>query len=217
MDSATRDRLGPAKRLHAAAGVPVAAILLVALSAGLAAQPSPAGGRSVPQPGDRVAVVPFTNISGSPADDWIGAGFAETVAVDLERVARLATVDGGLADGLSAREAGRRLGAQWVVAGAYQRVGERVRITARLVHVETGAVSRTANVTGPLGELFALQDRIAAALAADRPAPAAGRGVAPPAPAPPPGVVLPEGARPAPPAAPPHRGRPASRRALPPA
>ena len=201
MNSAARDRLGPAKRLHAAAGVPVAAILLVALSAGLAAQPSPAGGRSVPQPGDRVAVVPFTNISGSPADDWIGAGFAETVAVDLERVARLATVDGGLADGLSAREAGRRLGAQWVVAGAYQRVGERVRITARLVHVETGAVSRTANVTGPLGELFALQDRIAAALAADRPAPAAERGVAPPAPAPPPGVVLPEGARPAPPAA----------------
>ena len=33
-----------------------------------------------------VAVIPFSNISGDPADDWIGAGIAETVTADLERL-----------------------------------------------------------------------------------------------------------------------------------
>ena len=174
-----------------AAGTVVLAILLVALSSGVAAQAPPAAERLVPQPGERVAVLPFVNISGLPADDWIGAGFAETVAVDLERVAGLAAVDSGDARGLLPREVGRRLGTPWVVSGAYQRVGERVRITARLVHVETGAVSRTANVTGRLRELFTLQDRIAAVLADDGPAAVADQAAAPPQPGPPPGVVLP--------------------------
>ena len=178
----------------------VLAILFVALSASLGAQAPPNSDRIVPQPGDRVAVVPFTNISGLPADDWIGAGFAETVAVDLERIANVTTVDGGVADGLPPREVGLRLGTGWVVAGAYQRIGERVRITARLVHVETGAVSRTANVTGPLGELFALQDTIAGALARDHPASITEQAVTPPEPAPAP-VIGPPGRRPAPPAA----------------
>ena len=186
---------------RAAAGVSVAAILLVALSASLAAQASPAGASIVPRPGERVAVLPFVNISGMPMDDWIGSGFAETVAVDLERVANLAAVDSGDARGLLPREVGRLLGTPWVVSGAYQRVGDRVRITARLVHVETGTISRTANVTGQLRELFTLQDRIAAAMAEDGPAAVAEQAVVPPAPPAPPGIVLPERARPARPAA----------------
>ena len=177
------------------------ALLLVALPAALAAQ-GPAGAeRLVPQPGERVAVLPFVNISGMPMDDWIGSGFAETVAVDLERVANLAAVDSGDARGLLPREVGRLLGTPWVVSGAYQRVGDRVRITARLVHVETGTISRTANVTGQLRELFTLQDRIAAAMAEDGPAAVAEQAVIPPPPPAPPGIVLPERARPARPAA----------------
>ena len=180
-----------------ARGAAALALLLVAVSATLAAQEPVVAERLVPQPGERVAVLPFVNISGLPDDDWIGAGFAETVAVDLERVASLAAVDSGDARGLLPREVGRRLGTPWVVSGAYQRVGERVRITARLVHVETGTVSRTANVTGRLRELFTLQDRIAAAMAEDGPAAVADQAVTPPAPAPPAGIVLPGRDRPA--------------------
>ncbi len=183
------------------------ALLLAAMPAMAAAQGPVGAERLVPQPGERVAVLPFVNISGLADDDWIGAGFAETVAVDLERVAGLAAVDSGDARGLLPREVGRLLGTPWVVSGAYQRVGERVRITARLVHVETGTVLRTANVTGRLRELFTLQDRIAAAMAEDGPATVADQAAAPPAPATPPGppgrpgIVLPGRDRPAPPAA----------------
>ena len=41
-----------------------------------------------------VAVLPFTNISGSPSDDWVGAGIAETVSADLSRLGMASVVAG---------------------------------------------------------------------------------------------------------------------------
>ena len=35
---------------------------------------------------DVIAVVPFVNISGDPADDWIGSGIAVTVVADATRI-----------------------------------------------------------------------------------------------------------------------------------
>ena len=72
----------------------------------------------------RVAVLPFTNISGQPDDEWIGAGIAESIRADL--VGEPSTVIVGqdvrqaTADLLAA---GRRLDAVRVVGGSYQRVG----------------------------------------------------------------------------------------------
>ncbi|MEE3201924.1 MAG: hypothetical protein VX262_01365, partial [Acidobacteriota bacterium] len=37
-------------------------------------------------PPDRVAVIPFVNITGNTADDWIGIGIAETITAELERL-----------------------------------------------------------------------------------------------------------------------------------
>ncbi|MCY4026274.1 MAG: hypothetical protein OXH75_08175 [Acidobacteria bacterium] len=53
---------------------------------------------------------------------------------------------------------------RWFVAGSYQRQGTRMRITARVVEVGTGAVVQTSIVDGPARELFSLQDRLAADL-----------------------------------------------------
>ena len=130
--------------------------------------------RSAPPGG--VAVAPFLNISAEPADDWMGTGIAETVSADLERldgvwvVAREAL--GGEMAGAAfdprnddaeraARAASRRLGAGWLVAGGYQRLGDRMRITARVVDTATGAVAAGVKVDGAVGDLFALQDRVA--------------------------------------------------------
>ena len=154
-------------RSLSASALSLVAVLLAASPAASAAQEPAAPDRRMPRPGDRVAVVSFINITGAPEDAWIGAGIAETVAVDLERVASLAAVRGGPAVGRSTVEVGRGLGTPWVVAGGYQRIGDRIRITARLVDVSGGTVVRTANVAGPLDELFALQDRVAGALMQD--------------------------------------------------
>jgi hypothetical protein len=52
------------------------------------------------------------------------------------------------------------VGATHVVVGGFQRAGEQVRITARLVTVETGVVDGSAKVTGDLTNIFALQDGV---------------------------------------------------------
>ena len=98
----------------------------------------------VAQSTNTVTVTPFVNLSAQPSDDWIGAGIAETVASDLER--RGMTV------------VGEESGALWRVVGAYQRMGDLVRITARLIETETGAVHQSGTVDGTLTDLFELQD-----------------------------------------------------------
>ena len=128
-----------------------------------------------PEPGERVLVVAFTNITGAPADAWIGEGIAETVSTDLERLQGLAVVGHRALpslDDAAMIDAGRRLGAQWVLGGGYQHVAERLRLTAQLVHVDTARVVYTAKVDGVIGDLFELQDRLVAALTGGAPAPA---------------------------------------------
>jgi tetratricopeptide (TPR) repeat protein/predicted Ser/Thr protein kinase len=120
-----------------------------------------------------VAVMTFSNITREPADDWIGTGIAETVSSDLKNIHGLTIIgrarvydalrnlstDAHLKDSL-AIDIGHRLGATWVVVGGYQRIGDRVRITANFVEVATGEVRRTVKVDGRIDDIFALQDKI---------------------------------------------------------
>lgn len=122
-----------------------------------------------------IAVMTFVNISKDASDDWIGSGMAETVTADLKRVQGLAVIgrermydalkhlragEVREVDDRIAIEVGRVLGASWIVAGGYQRVGGQIRMTARLVDITTGALATTVKIDGLLTELFALQDRI---------------------------------------------------------
>ena len=103
--------------------------------------------------GQGVAVHVFANVSGTAADAWFGAGIAETLSAALE--SNGIPVLRGAAGGPPAD------GARWTISGGYQRLEERLRITARLADTSTGAVVRTAIVDGAVAELFALQDRLA--------------------------------------------------------
>ncbi len=169
----------------------------------LAPVAAPAG--QAPASGDTVAVVAFANITGAAEDDWIGFGIAETITADLagsgtvsvvgndavNAALRQARVDPGAVDlsDTPAVQAGRTLGARWVISGGFQRLGQQVRLTARIVDVATAAVRHATTVDGMLGELFDLQDRLSAdlrsglsapspAMAANLPSP----GLAPPSP-----------------------------------
>ncbi len=147
------------------------------LSASVAAQSAPVGTseRVAGRPlvlSDSVAVVPFANVSRDAADEWIGDGIAETIIADLETLGGLsviartrvqaalparpeATLDDDLATTL-----GRRLDARWVITGGYQRLGDQVRITARLIDTRESNIARTVKLDGGFEEIFDLQDRI---------------------------------------------------------
>ena len=128
---------------------------------------------------ERVAILPFGNISGVPDDDWIGAGIAEALSVEFqgrsafdvigrERVSETMRIM-GVPDTRPAEsgillEVGRRVGARWVVSGGYQRLGDQLRITGRLVDVSIRMAVRGAKVDGAIDDLFELQDRLATGL-----------------------------------------------------
>lgn len=122
-----------------------------------------------------VAVMTFANITGEPRDEWIGSGIAETVTSDLKKVRGLSVIGrertfevlkdlstGQLSDfdETVAIDIGRRLAASWILGGGYQRIGELIRITARVIDVNTGEVVRTVKIDGNISEIFALQDKI---------------------------------------------------------
>ena len=153
--------------------------MLSGVPAAVRAQPAPGAANETSgaslDPG-AVAVLPFANISGDPSDDWIGAGIADTISADLgprwvvSVIAREALSEQGAAAGLpddaAARQVARRLGVAWTVTGSFQRVGDQIRVVARVADVETGVVRRTVTLDGTGDELFALQDRIVADLEA---------------------------------------------------
>ncbi len=122
-----------------------------------------------------VAVLTFANLTGTPADEWVGQGMAESLTTDFAKVRGLRTISreqifdaqrsagshlGRVVDERQSIELGRRLGATWVVSGAVQRLGERVRITAQTINVEAGRTVSATKLDGMMNEIFELQDRL---------------------------------------------------------
>jgi non-specific serine/threonine protein kinase len=132
-------------------------------------------GAAVTKLENAVAVMTFTNITKEPADDWIGSGIAETVTADAKKIRGMTVIgrerifetlknlsSGQLAqsDEVIAIDLGRHLGARWILAGGYQKIGEMIRITARIIDVRTGEIVKTVKIDGKIAEIFDLQDKI---------------------------------------------------------
>ena len=121
-------------------------------------------------PPDRIAVIPFANITGNTADNWIGIGIAETLTAELERATSQTVIrinDARLqnnSDQEALATVGRELNARWIVSGTYQRMGDQLRLTGRLVESTSGDVVRSARIDGRFDELFTLQDQLVAEL-----------------------------------------------------
>jgi len=138
----------------------------------------PTGERRADEP-PAIAVMTFGNTTREPVDDWIGSGIAETVTADLRGARGVAIIgrtqvhdaikhlSGPSLERVAEHQAieiGRRLGASYIIGGAYQRLGALIRITAELVDVRSATLVRTVKIDGKVDDLFALQDRVVAAM-----------------------------------------------------
>jgi serine/threonine-protein kinase len=126
-----------------------------------------------------VFVLDFTNITGAPDIEWLSSGIAETVGVDLKKIAGIRVVGSdpatrqrvgavrrsGPLDAETARELGQSLGARWVVWGGFQKSGARIRLTPHFGDTETGEIVSAEKIDGDMEEIFALQDYIVTKLA----------------------------------------------------
>lgn len=118
-----------------------------------------------------VAVLPFDNLSGEADQSYFADAVVEEITATLSRVkdffviARNSAFSYKARGSTDVRQVGRELGVRYIVEGSVRRVGERVRITAQLVEAETGNHIWSTRVDGAVGDLFDLQDRIAAEVA----------------------------------------------------
>lgn len=116
-----------------------------------------------------LAVLPFRPLSAKPHDDLFELGLAETLITRLSysrelRVSALASSHHLGREVPDPIEAGRRLGAAYVVDGSMQQADGNVRVNVRLLSVADGAAAYAGTFDVGVDHVFALQDRISAAV-----------------------------------------------------
>ncbi len=127
-------------------------------------------GRADPPDVRSVGVIGFANLSGNKDNEYFSEGVTQEITAALAKVPglRVASQAAGAAAAARAPDAralGRMLGVETVLLGSVQRVGEHVRISARLVNTADGFQIWSDKYDGELKDVFALQDNIARAIA----------------------------------------------------
>jgi TolB-like protein/class 3 adenylate cyclase/Tfp pilus assembly protein PilF len=117
-----------------------------------------------------IVVLPFTNLSGDPAQDYFADGITENLTTDLSRLSGSFVIARNTAftfkgKSVDAKEIGKELGVRYVLEGSVQRDQNQVRVSAQLVDAETGGHLWAERFDRPLSNLFSMQDDIVASLA----------------------------------------------------
>jgi adenylate cyclase len=133
-------------------------------------QGAPAAGGSGAAGGDRLAVLPFANISPDPRDAYFSDGLTEEVISALSelpglRVIARTSVDPYRATPRPVAQVGAELGVRWVLEGSVRKDGSRLRFTAQLVDATTQVRVWAGKYDRELVDLFALQSELARQIA----------------------------------------------------
>jgi adenylate cyclase len=112
-----------------------------------------------------IAVLPFTNMSDDPDQDYFADGIVEDITTALSRVRALFVIARNSSFTYKGRavdvtRVGRELGVRYVLEGSVRKAGTRVRVSGQLIDASTGAHLWADRMDGALDDIFALQDRI---------------------------------------------------------
>ena len=112
-----------------------------------------------------IAVLPFTNMSGDPEQEYFADGMAEEILTALSHCNSLFVIARNSSftykgKAIDVRQVGRELGVRYVLEGSVRRAGDSLRITAQLVDATSGAQIWADRFDGGISDVFKLQDRI---------------------------------------------------------
>jgi adenylate cyclase len=118
-----------------------------------------------------VCVLPFTNMSGDPEQDYFSDGISEDIITDLSKVSSLDVISRNTAFTFKGKvlplsQVARQLGVTHVLEGSVRKAGDRVRITAQLIEGSSDRHVWAERYDRELKDIFALQDEIAQAVVA---------------------------------------------------
>jgi adenylate cyclase len=112
-----------------------------------------------------IAVLPFDNLSGDPAQEYFSDGMTEEIISGLSKIPRLRVIARNSTftykgKPVKTQEVGRELGVAYVLEGSVRKSGNKVRITAQLAEAETGHHLWSERWDREMEDIFALQDEI---------------------------------------------------------
>jgi TolB-like protein len=117
-----------------------------------------------------IVVLPFTNLSGDPNQDYFADGITENLTTDLSRIRNSFVIARNTAftfkgKNISVKEVSKALSVRYVLEGSIQRDQNRVRVNAQLIDGDTGAHLWADRFEEGTTDLFKLQDQVVARLA----------------------------------------------------
>jgi adenylate cyclase len=112
-----------------------------------------------------IVVLPFTNMSGDPEQEYFADGITEDLITALSKVYGLFVIASHSAFSYKGRavpvqQVGREQGVRYVLEGSVRRATDRVRITAQLVDASTGGHLWADRYDRELRDVFSVQDDI---------------------------------------------------------
>ena len=113
-----------------------------------------------------IAVLPFTNLSTDPENEYFADGLTDEVTADLSKVRALRVTSRTSAmrfkgTAKDCRTIARELGVRYILEGSVRRAGRRLRITAQLVDAGTDHHLWADKYDGDVEDVFAFQERLA--------------------------------------------------------
>ena len=117
-----------------------------------------------------IVVLPFTNLSNDPAQDYFADGVTENLTTELSRLHNSFVIARNTAftfkgKNVDAKAIGKEFGVRYVLEGSVQRDANRVRVNAQLIDAESGAHVWADRFEENVVDLFKLQDEVVARLA----------------------------------------------------
>jgi serine/threonine protein kinase len=113
-----------------------------------------------------IAVLPFTNTSADPENEYFTDGMAEEIINALSKIKSLGVASRTTTFGFKGttediREIGKKLQVQAVLEGSVRRMGNKIRVSAQLINVLNGLQLWSDRYDREMEDVFAIQDEIA--------------------------------------------------------
>jgi adenylate cyclase len=112
-----------------------------------------------------IAVLPFTNLSDDPEQEYFSDGITEDLLTDLSKLSGLFVIARNsvfLYKGKAVKpeQIGKELGARYMLEGSVRKAANRVRVTAQLIDTATGYHLWAERYDRELEDIFAVQDEV---------------------------------------------------------
>jgi TolB-like protein len=117
-----------------------------------------------------IAVLPFTNLSNDPEQEYFSDGIVEAILDHLFKIGELKVTSGTSTKKykkteLSVKEIGRALGVSSILEGSVQKIGNTVRITAQLIDAQTDVHLWSETYDRNISDIFSIQSEVAQTVA----------------------------------------------------